>query len=168
MKKRIAIVMGTLTLVAIVVALTSAHGHLGQGPRGGNPPAPAGPDMIEHIATMLNLSDDQKTQIKAIHEAARAATEPTMKKLGELHDQLEAATANGQFDEAKVRAIANAQAQLQADLTVEHERAKAKMYSVLTPEQRVKADEMHKHGPHPGFGHPGMAAPPPPAPGELP
>jgi len=167
MKKQIAIVVGTLTLVAIIVALTSAHGHLGQGRPGG---PPTGPEMFEHIATVLNLSDDQKAQIKAIHEAARAATEPTMKKLGELHDQLEAATANGQFDEAKVRAIANAQAQLQADLTVEHERAKAKMYNLLTPEQRVKADEIHKHMPHPGdhalFGGPAM--PPPPPPGELP
>ena len=85
MKKQIAIVIGVVTLLALGVVLTSAHGHFGQGPRDGRPgppPPPGGPDMLDHMAKMLNLTDAQKEQIKAIHEAERAATEPNNKKFG--------------------------------------------------------------------------------------
>jgi Spy/CpxP family protein refolding chaperone len=34
-------------------------------------------------------------------------------------------------------------------MLVEHERCKAKVYSVLTAEQRAKLEELHRrHGPH--------------------
>lgn len=89
---------------------------------------------------------DQTTQIKAIFEAAHAGEESRHAKLDDLHKQLEAATANGQFDETKVREIANQEAQLMAEQMVEHLRMKSKAYSILTPEQRTKAYEMHKRG----------------------
>ena len=105
-----------------------------------------GPEMVDHMARALNLTEAQQTQIKSIFESARAASEPLHTKLEEVHKQLEAATANGQFDEAQVRALANQQAQIMADTIVEHERTKSKIYAILTPEQRVKADELHKQG----------------------
>lgn len=108
-----------------------------------------GPEFVEHMARALDLTDAQKTQVKTIFENARAVSEPLHTKMDEVHKQLEAATANGQFDEAQVRALANQQAQIMADTIVEHERTKSKIYAILTPEQRVKADELHKHGgPH--------------------
>ncbi len=105
-----------------------------------------GPEMVEHMARGLDLTDDQQTQIKTILETARNASEPLHKQMDEAHKQLEAATANGQFDEAQVRALANQQAQLMADSIVEHERTKSRIFAILTPEQRAKADEMHKRG----------------------
>ena len=81
--------------------------------------------------------------------------------------QIDAATANGQFDEAVVRSLASQQAQLQADQMVDHLRIHSKLYSLLTAEQKAKADELMKqhggpgHGPG-GHGHHGG---PPPAPG---
>ena len=105
-----------------------------------------GPEMVEHMARALDLTDDQQTQIKTILEGARSATEPLHSKMDEVRKQLEAATANGQFDEAQVRALANQQAQLMADSIVEHERTKSKIFAILTPEQRAKAEEMHKRG----------------------
>jgi len=88
----------------------------------------------------------RRAGIKAIFESARAGEEERHAKLEQLHKQLEAATANGQFDETKVRELAGQQAQLMADQMVEHMRMKAKAYSILTPDQRTKADEMHKGG----------------------
>jgi Spy/CpxP family protein refolding chaperone len=82
-----------------------------------------------------------------------------MNQLGDKHKQIDDATANGQFNEETVRALALQEGQITADLTVEHERAKSKIYNILTPEQREKAKQMR--GPFGGFGHrPG----PPPAP----
>jgi protein CpxP len=112
------------------------------------------------MARELNLTDAQKQQVKAIFESTESSAEGIHTKLEDVHKQIDAATANGQFDEAQVRTLANQQAQLEADMLVEHLRAKSKVYSILTPEQRVKAEEMHKHmGPHRGPG-------PPPPPSE--
>lgn len=60
------------------------------------------------------------------------------------------ANANGNFDEAKARAIADEQATTVSQLFVERERLISRIYNeVLTPEQRVKADQlrarMHGH-----------------------
>jgi Spy/CpxP family protein refolding chaperone len=71
---------------------------------------------------------------------------------------MEAATANGQFDETKVREVASQQGQLHAEQIVEHERMKAKVFSLLTAEQRTKAEEMHKRG---GGEHRRHGGPPP-------
>ena len=103
-----------------------------------------GPEMMEHMARVLGLSEDQKTQIKALMDNNGPAEEARHQKMEEIQKQLEAATANGQFDEAKVRDLANQQAQLQAEGIVEHERMKSKVFALLTAEQRVKAQEMHK------------------------
>jgi Spy/CpxP family protein refolding chaperone len=109
-----------------------------------------GPEMMEHMARVLGLSEDQKTQIKALMDSNGPAEEARHQKMEEIQKQLEAATANGQFDEAKVRDLANQQAQLQAEGIVEHERMKSKVFALLTAEQRVKAEEMHKRmGDHP-------------------
>ena len=52
------------------------------------------------------------------------------------------ATAGGQFNEEQIRALAANQAQTITELLVVKERVKAKVYAVLTPEQRTKVDAM--------------------------
>jgi periplasmic protein CpxP/Spy len=117
--------------------------------RADGPPHRFGPEMVDHIARELNLTDGQKAQIKTLLETANNTMAPLQQKLEDVRSQLELATANGQFDEAQVRALATQQAQLMADTIVEHERLKSKIYSLLTPEQRAKAEEMHKrHSDH--------------------
>ena len=157
MRNRLLLIASAAILVigATVVAL----GHGLQGMHGQGPERHAGelgPGMIDHLAKVLGLTADQQTQIKALVTAAQATEEPRHAKLHELRDQLEAATANGQFDEAKVRAIANEQEALMADTMVEHERMKSKIFALLTPEQRTKAEEMHKQygGPRERHGGP--------------
>ncbi len=153
MRNRILAIAGIAVLVIGATVLALGHGLQGHG-RGerrgpGGHGGPFGPNMVEHLAKALDLTEAQQTQVKAIIDAARAADEPRHAKRDELHKQLEAATANGQFDETQVRAIASQQAQLMADTIVEHERTKSKIFAILTPEQRTKAEEMHKRGgPH--------------------
>ena len=56
-----------------------------------------------------------------------------------------AATANGTYDEAKVRTVANNQAQVIAQLLMEKEKIISNVYqNVLTPDQRVKADALRQ------------------------
>ena len=153
MRKRMLVIGGIAALIIGATVFGVAQSGLkfnhfqerregqGEGKRRG-----PGPEMMEHMARALGLSEDQKTQIKALMESIGPAEEARHQKMEEIHQQLEAATANGQFDEAKVRDLANQQAQLQADAIVEHERMKSKVFALLTAEQRVKAEEMHKRG----------------------
>ena len=162
MKKRILVVasIAVLVVAATVFALAQGHRDMGQGGMRGGPE-----EMIEHISQALSLTDAQKEQVKAAFEAQRPIEEQRRAKLDEIRKQIDAATANGQFDEAVVRGLANQQAQLQADEIVDHLRMHSKLYSLLTAEQKAKADEMMKqhggpgHGPG-GHGHHGG---PPPA-----
>ena len=161
MKNRILVIAGIAALVigATVFALAQGHQGLRERMHGGGPQ-----DMVEHLSRELNLTDAQKEQVKTTLEAQRATTEERHAKLAELHKQIEAATANGQFDEAIVRSLANQEAQLKADEMVDHLRLHSKLYSLLTAEQRTKADlMMKKHGGlrrGPRHGHR------PPSPGE--
>jgi protein CpxP len=161
MKKRILVIASIAVLVVAATVLGLAQGHMGQGMRGGPE------DMIEHISQALSLTDAQKEQAKAAFEAQRPIDEQRRAKMDEIRKQIDAATANGQFDEAVVRPLASQQAQLQADEMVDHMRMHSKLYSLLTPEQKTKADAMMKEhggsgrGPG-GHGHHGG---PPPAPG---
>ena len=153
MRNRILVFAGIAVLVIGATVFALGHARYGYGQERREGPGPT-PEMVDHMAKEIGLNAEQTTQIKALLEAARAGEESQHAKLDELHKQLEAATANGQFDEARVREIANQQAQIMADQTVEHLRLKSKAYSILTPEQRIKADEMHKRGgPYKRHGH---------------
>jgi Spy/CpxP family protein refolding chaperone len=147
MKIRIAISISIAAVLAVVLIATAqsrtASCQAPQRPAGGPPPPPP-PLMNEHLARELNLSDEQNAQVKAVFEAEHATMEGLMKKLDDLRERLRAATANGQFDEAQVRTLANQQGQTQADLIVEHERTKAKIYGLLTAEQRTKLEQLHE------------------------
>jgi len=68
---------------------------------------------------------------------------PLFEQLKAGRDKLRALP-KGQFDEAKVRAIAKGQSDTFADIIVAKERMKSRMYAVLTPEQRTKAEQMRE------------------------
>jgi Spy/CpxP family protein refolding chaperone len=175
MKNRIVILIGIATLIVGGVIFASAQrgpGEDGRPPqhRGDQPPPPHPPfgiPDIEHLSRELNLTDAQTAELKAFLDTERPAVEALMKKLDEAHKQLDESTANGHFDEAQVRTLATQQSQTMADLIVEQERVKAKIYNALTPEQRAKVEEMHKRG-GPRGRRPGPpdGPPPPPPPGQ--
>jgi protein CpxP len=165
MKKRILVIasIAVLVVAATVFALAQGHpGGMGEKMRG-----PGGPEqMIEHLSRELNLTDAQKEQAKALFEAQRGIEDERHAKLEAIHKQIEAATENGQFDEATLRPLASQQAQLMTDEMIDHMRLHSKLFALLTTEQRAKASEMMKrHGGPGGPGGPGHHGPPPPPPG---
>ncbi len=159
MRNRILVFAGIAALVIGATAFALGHGFQEKHEQGRGEGRPRG-NMIEHIARELNLTDAQKEQVKSIIEAQHSAQEARESKLDDLKKQIDAATANGQFDETQVRTLANQQAQLMADSMVEHLRVHSKIYSLLNAEQRAKADEMMKRGGPHGHAH---GPPPPPS-----
>ena len=158
MSRRILGMGGIAVLVISVAILALGHGFQGPGGHGQGGHA----EMLEHISKALSLTDAQKQQVKGIMDSVEVTASGIHAKLEEVHQQLDAATANGQFDETQVRTLATQEAQLDADIKVEHFRAMSKVFAILTPEQRVKAEELHKqmgeHEQHPGpqMRHPGF------------
>lgn len=90
----------------------------------------------------LDLTDEQKAQVKQIMEASREKNKGVFEQLKANRQKLNEVTANGAFDEAQVTAIANSQAALQAQMIVEKERTKSQIFAVLTDEQKAKAAAM--------------------------
>jgi len=140
MKTRYLAIALALVLAAGAVTAVWAHARAG-GPQG---------MMFGHhmgwIARKLDLSDAQKTQIQSLIQAERPNFAPLMKQLAANHQQMLVATRGGSFDEAQVRTLASQQAQTLAELMVIRERVISKAYNtVLTPDQRTKADTLRQH-----------------------
>lgn len=146
MKKWMVLAAMLVMLAGVGTAFAQAPGP--DGPRRG----PRGPHqrMYNYLARQLQLTDAQKAQIKTLWQAEKPTMQPLMKQLAAGRQQMAAATAGGAFDPAKVTPIAQAQAQVLAQMMVEKEKLQSQIYnSVLTPEQRVKADQLRqKHPEH--------------------
>jgi Spy/CpxP family protein refolding chaperone len=104
-----------------------------------------GEHMMGYLTDYLNLTDVQQKQMKDTMEREHATVKPLMQQLRQSHQQLNQYV-TGTYDEAKVRAIATQQAQVEAELTVQHTRIHNELFQMLTPEQQTKAKElMAKH-----------------------
>jgi protein CpxP len=156
--------LGVLLLAA--VAGTAQQGgpprHEGPPPFGPGGPHGHGPgDLLGMLAHELNLTDAQQAQIKQIGQSF-------MENMKGLHEQMHKAgddpfaVLKGQpFDEAAVRAAAQARAAVQVELEVAHARMLSQVYAVLTPEQKAQLaarlqqlEQEHRqhegqHGEHP-------------------
>ena len=112
---------------------------------------------LDMMAEVLDLTGEQRTQIKEIVAAERKATKPLVRQLREKRRELRTATESGAFDEAAVRSLAAGQAGTVTELIVAKARVKSKIFAVLTPEQRAKAEKIRplwegRRGHHRGFG----------------
>lgn len=134
-----------LQLLAIGTAVAGMA--LAQAPA--TPAAPAAPAVRQHRAAMrqrmiqrLNLTDAQKQQAKAIFQQTRQSTEAVRQQLKSNRQALAAAVkANNQ---AQIDQLATTQGQLRGQLLASRSEAMAKVYQILTPEQKAKAEKMHQ------------------------
>ena len=139
-RKRIVVGLAALLVVVGVAAL-------GESVAGKGGPWHRGDFLnrrIAHLTRALDLNDAQQQQVKSLVEAQRPAMKGLMQQMASQRAQLLAATQNGQFDAAKVQAIANQQGQTMANLIVVRQELQSKIYTLLTPEQRTKFDQMQQ------------------------
>lgn len=133
-KYTIGFLVFAMVAISTVFAIAQKGGGDGwKGGRGGHHRGGFG-----RIAEKLNLTDAQKEQVKNIMEASRAKVQPLKESMKANRQKMDAATANGQFDEAAVAAIAQEQATIGAQLIVEKERAKSQMFQILTADQKAQ------------------------------
>jgi len=114
---------------AVVVSQGQGDFRRGPGPRGGGLP----------FLRDLNLTDDQKAEIKKIMESEAASTKDLHDKLRTLHES-EPAPFSTTFDEASVRAAAEARAKIEVELQVAHARTMSQIANILTADQRAQLE----------------------------
>lgn len=105
---------------------------------GKNGAVPLRGKMLQRIAEKLQLTDDQKSQIKTILAGEKDTVKPLLAALHEtkknLRDTIHASDAN----EASVRAAAAKVGSAEADLAVERLKLYGKIAPILTDEQKQK------------------------------
>ena len=100
---------------------------------------------MERLARELNLTDAQKAQIKTMRQAQKATVRPLMQQMAQTRLAMLNATSGGAFDQAKVQALANQKAQIEAQLAVQKASFRSQIYNqVLTADQKAKADELRQ------------------------
>ena len=94
--------------------------------------------ILERVAERLNLTDDQKSQIKTILAGQRDKLQPQLAALHEARENLRTAIRAGNATETSVRAASAKVAAAESDLAVERMKIYGKIAPVLTDEQRQK------------------------------
>jgi periplasmic protein CpxP/Spy len=102
---------------------------------------------VRMISRELDLSDAQKQQIKAIWQKERPAVAGLVRELAEEQKDLNLASAEGKPDENAMAPIANRQTVTVMKLMIEKEKVISNIYTVLTPDQRTKADRWREQWP---------------------
>jgi protein CpxP len=140
MKTKLIVIVSVMALMLCGAAMIA----YAQGPEGGPHHGWGGPGGgMGFLARELNLTDAQKAQVKTIMQANHANMKPIKQQMEQNRAAMLAATANGAYDAAKIQALANQQAQLQAAMIVQHESLKHQIYTqVLTSEQQAKAEQL--------------------------
>jgi len=96
---------------------------------------------MHFLAEKLNLTDDQKTQMKAIMQKERPTMKPLMQQ-EHLIDQQLRQYVEGNFDQAKVQTLATQKAQIQTQRTVEETRIHNELYQILTADQKSQLKQL--------------------------
>lgn len=96
----------------------------------------------------LNLTDEQKAQIKQIHEAEKTTLKPLMQQEFQAHQQMMQLVASDKFDanSKQVQILVSQEAQVHMQLEVEHAKMFNQAYQLLTSDQKAKvAEVMARH-----------------------
>jgi len=150
MTRRIRIAVGAALGLALLAgtgaAVVAAREQGPMGPGGfagrrgpGGPAGPGGPGGIVPGLRALDLTDAQRTQVRATMDAHKATFDGQREKLATAHKALRTAVTAATFDEATVRQKAADLAAIEADGAVLRAKVYSEVWALLTPEQQARA-----------------------------
>ena len=127
--------MGSLVLASLMATIPAlAHQGFGHGGASGR----------GYLLSALQLSDDQREQIRNIFANGRETIRPLHRQLRDKRTGLREATIAAPFDEARVRSLAQEAASIEAQMRVERARLMNGALGVLTLEQKAKLDDLRQ------------------------
>ncbi len=142
MNSKLAAITAVLTLFA---GMALAQGGAGTGApmhhsRGG---FMGGMELPLH---QLNLTDDQKAQIKQMFQAEKPAMKPLMQQEHAVRTRMIQLITSGTFEQAKVAAVAAQESQIHMQMEIEHAKMASQIYQLLSSDQKAKvADIIAQH-----------------------
>jgi len=112
-------------------------------------PGPGGPGWgmhehgpMGHMFRDLNLTEAQHQQIKALMESNKTAMHSLMLQMEQNRLAMLQATSNGAYNQAALQSLVNQQAQLQAQMGMQHQALEHQIYTtVLTADQQAKFNQ---------------------------
>src|SRR5215213_2856453 len=117
----LAILIGSLTF-SFAQTKTAENGQFPKGERrefGRMPPFGFAPGGINPRALeQLSLSDEQKTQIRALQESARSASAVYFEKLQVVQEKIKDTTESEAFDETEARKLLKTRGEIQTELEI--------------------------------------------------
>lgn len=96
--------------------------------------------MMGFFGKYLDVTDAQRTQMKAVLQKEHATMKPLMQQVHQLDQQLKPYV-EGTYEEAKVQALIAQQAQTLVQVKVQETRVHNELYQLLTPDQQAKLKE---------------------------
>jgi protein CpxP len=97
--------------------------------------------MMELPLKQLDVTDAQRSQMKAVMQKEHASMKPLMTQLRQMQQQLKQYE-EGTYDEAKVTALVTQQAQTLVQVKVQESRIHSELYQLLTSDQQAKLKEI--------------------------
>lgn len=120
----------------LVVAIAGAHAVHAAGPFDGGMRRGF---LARHIADDLNLTVDQKAQIKTILVDERPAIQALRQQIEQDNEQLHSKST---YDDAFVHSMAQQESVTLANAIVEREKIRGEIFAVLTPDQQQKVEQL--------------------------
>jgi len=135
MKMKLMVAMTILALMMCGGAtMTYAQGPGGPGMHGFGP--------MGHMFHDLNLTEAQRQQVKSIMDANKTTMHSLMQQVEQNRLAMLQATSNGAYNQAAIQTLANQQAQLMAQMTIQHQALQHQIYTqVLTADQQAKFNQ---------------------------
>ncbi|NOT53060.1 MAG: periplasmic heavy metal sensor [Deltaproteobacteria bacterium] len=97
------------------------------------------------IAKRLNLDEQQKLKLEAVHEAMRQAREQFHQERAELFGEVAAQLQSEQLDQAKLLQLLEQRQAMMSQVAPQVIATVAELHASLTPEQKAKAVEHLEH-----------------------
>jgi len=131
----------TLAAALVACGFTATQMFAAEGTAG----APARGHFLKRVAEKLNLTGDQRTQIKAVLAGEKDTLAPLLATLHEARKNLRAAIRASDANETSVRAAAAKVAAAETDLAVERMKIFGKIAPILTDAQRQQLADLQQH-----------------------
>ncbi len=106
----------------------------------------------QSMMARLNLTQDQRDQLKKLREQNRAATKDEVTKLSDLRHQLEDQLLSDNPDQGQIKSLTDQIGQLQQQLFAQRIQQRQQELAIFTPEQRQQLRQWHQDHPGAGFG----------------
>ena len=101
--------------------------------------------QMERMADELQLTDEQRQQLKNIHRAKRSEAMLLHDAMQDNREALDKLNPSASNYEAQLVKLAGDAAKLMKQRVIHEGKMRARVYAILTPEQREKATEMKRH-----------------------